>query len=50
MAFKTVQKKMASKENMPMKNTGNLGNIRAKITRNEPITAKKNNPKLKKVK
>ena len=41
MAFKTVQKKMASKENMPMKNTGNSGNIRAKITRNEPITAKK---------
>jgi hypothetical protein len=47
MGFKTVQKKIASKENIPMKNAGN---ILAKVTRNASITAKKNNPKLKKVK
>jgi hypothetical protein len=47
MSFKTVQKKIASTEKIPMKNAGA---ILANASRNASPAAKKANPKLKRVK
>lgn len=47
MSFKSVQKKIAKKEGVPMKNAGA---ILANASRNASPAAKKENPKLKRVK
>ena len=47
MSFKSVQKKIAAKEGIPMKNAGA---ILANSSRNASAKAKAKNPKLKKVK
>lgn len=47
MSFKSVQKKIAKTEGVPMKNAGA---ILAKASRNASPAAKKANPKLKRVK
>jgi hypothetical protein len=47
MSFKTVQKKIAKKQGIPLKNAGA---ILAKGSRNASPEAKRKNPNLKKVK
>ena len=47
MSFKSVQKKIAKTEKIPMKNAGA---ILANASRNASAKAKKANPKLKRVK
>lgn len=47
MSFKSVQKKIAKSEGVPMKNAGA---ILAEASRNASAKAKKANPNLKKVK
>jgi hypothetical protein len=47
MSFKTVQKKIAKKEGVSM---NSAGAILASASRNASPAAKKNNPKLKRVK
>ena len=47
MSFKSVQKKISQKEEIPMKNAGA---ILAKSTREASPAAKRKNPKLKRVK
>lgn len=46
MSFKSVQKKIAKKEGVPMENAGA---ILANASRNASPAAKRKNPKLKKV-
>lgn len=47
MSFKAVQKKIATKEGIPLKNAGA---ILANSSRKASVSAKKKNPNLKKVK